>query len=348
LSRANKNGGSSDGAPDNGLPTENKSPSSSWNSGVGSTLLSSPSRSLAFTAVMAVCGAALGPFLDSYHSSFGVLRYDAPFTLTLWGTSDHPALITTSWVPGLFGLAGIIIGWLYVALDAVLLDRGGGESSGSTRLVDRPSISPPRILAGISIFTFQYWLSGALFASGSVDRTAILNVMSVLAAAGFLALDGSVAGLIASSATAVGGPLIEVALLSLSRLDFMGGSGYHYADPGETGFFPLWIAPVYFLGGPAVGNLARGAWKALSSSAIVLETLKSTTASPVTPLGAAGCRVCGDTRQVACPNCDGVGTYIASGGRPVSCTSCRGRGFVVCRSCFSFYGEDPYDIALRY
>lgn len=41
---------------------------------------------------------------------------------------------------------------------------------------------------------------------------------------------------------------------------------------------------------------------------------------------------------------DGVGTYVAMGGRTITCTSCRGRGFVVCRSCFSKYDEDPNDL----
>ena len=68
-----------------------------------------------------------------------------------------------------------------------------------------------------------------------------------------LVLDGSIAGFVTSAATALGGPLIEVGLVSMSRAGIMPG-GYHYNDLGETGFFPLWIVPVYFLGGPAVGT----------------------------------------------------------------------------------------------
>lgn len=200
---------------------------------------------------MAFCGAALGPFLDSYHSAFGVLQYDEPITAALWGSTDNPALITAWWVPVLFGVAGWLIGWLYVLLDVVL---------GTP--IDVLSPTPPKILVGISLFTFQYWLSGVFVASGVLDRTGVLIAMSLYAAAGFGALDGSMAGFVASAATALGGPLIEVGLLSLSRADAMPG-GYHYNDLGETGFFPLWIAPVYFLGGPAVGNLARGFWNAL-------------------------------------------------------------------------------------
>ena len=299
--------------------------------GAGNTVfaevLSNPSRALAFSGLMTLSGALLGPFLDSYHSMFGVLRYEQPITLALWGTSEHPALITAWWVPALFGLAGFIIGWLYILLDAL---------NETTPDIERPST--PKILVGISIFTFQYWLSGVLSQSGA-GRTTILNIMSIAAAIGFISLDGSFAGFVTSAATAVGGPLIEVGLLSLSRAGAFAGTGYQYLDLGETGFFPLWIVPVYFLGGPAVGNLARGFWNGLGSA--FDESEPQTKETPKDP---AGCTVCGDTRRVPCPNCDGIGEYVAMGGKSVECSSCRGRGFVICRSCFDHYGEDPNDI----
>ena len=200
---------------------------------------------------MALCGAALGPFLDSFHSAFGVLQYDEPITVTLWGTPSNPALITASWVPVLFGVAGWLIGWLYIILDVILVDPNTNNKNKYNNNLQQPS--PPKILVGISLFTLQYWLSGVLVATDIVDRTGILNVMSVYAALAFVALDGSLAGLVTSAATALGGPLIEVGLLSLSRMHLMPGGGYHYNDLGETGYFPLWILPVYFLGGPAVG-----------------------------------------------------------------------------------------------
>ena len=274
-----------------------------------------------FTLFLSLAGAALGPFLDSYHSAFHVLQYDSPIEITLWGTTEHPALITSWWVPFLFGIAGCLIGWLYILYDAVF-------TVSTSRDDNIPSAV--KILIGISCFTLQYWLSGILVASG-VDRTTILNVMSVLAAAGFLALDQTFAGLIVSASTAIGGPFIEVGLLSLSRTGILGEYGYHYLDPGETGYFPLWIAPVYFLGGPAVGNLARGVWSALKAE----KTVRAKTS---------GCMVCKDTRCVNCPNCDAMGRYQAIGGRVVTCTSCRGRGFVICRACFAWYDEDPNDI----
>jgi hypothetical protein len=157
-------------------------------------------------------------------------------------------LITAWWVPLLFGVAGWLIGWLYIALDAILT-----KTTTTTTFPDPKTPSPPQILIGISLFTLQYWLSGVLVATQVLDRTGILNAMSVYAAVAFWALDGSLAGWITSVATALGGPLIEVGLLSLSKAQLMPG-GYHYNDLGETGFFPLWIVPVYFLGGPAVGT----------------------------------------------------------------------------------------------
>ena len=295
----------------NAMEGDNNENQSWW-----SVMTNNPSRSLSFSFLMTTCGAALGPFLDSYHSAFGVLKYDQPIIATLWGSDAYPALTTTWWVPALFGLAGFLIGWLYILFDEVLQSRESATKPG-----------PQKVLVCISIFTLQYWISGILFYA-QVDRSIVLNVMSIIAATGFLVFDRTLAGLIASTATAVGGPLIEIGLLSASLHGIL-LSGYHYTDLGETGFFPLWIAPVYFLGGPAVGNLARAFWNGLSS--------KETKA--VQP-----CSVCNATRRVPCPNCDGIGTYVAQGGRSVTCTSCRGRGFVICRACFERYKEDPSDI----
>lgn len=191
-----------------------------------SIITSNPYRSLAFSVWMVFCGAMLGPFLDSYHSAFGVLQYDTPIKVSEIG------LTTAWWVPELFGLAGFIIGWLYILLDELL-----STSSASTDNKNTPS--PPMILVCISFFTLQYWLSGVLY-QASFDRGTILMIMSILSAIGYISFDASISGLLASLATAVGGPLIEIGLIwTLSG----SGTGYHYTDAGETGFFPLWISP---------------------------------------------------------------------------------------------------------
>ena len=282
-------------------------------------LLHDPVKNWSFSLLMVACGAALGPFLDSYHSAFGVLQYDNPIFLRLWGSELQPALITTWWVPELFGLAGFIIGWLYIVLDEVTQN-------------EKRKAKPTLILIGISLFTFQYWLSGVLFAMG-VGRTIILEVMTVVSAVAFAGFDCTWTGFIASTATAIGGPMIEVGLLT-----FLHDGGYHYSDSGEFGFFPLWIVPVYFLGGPAVGNLARGLWEVLSSDQTKWDA-EAQSAKTLRPR----CRECNDSRCVDCPNCDMNGYYMAYE-RKVKCNACKGRGLVICRSCFSRYNDDPADI----
>ena len=261
------------------------------------------SKSLPFSAIMMLCGAALGPFLDSYHSLFGVLSYEQPLQAYLWGSGsssnpDLPALVTAWWVPELFGLAGFIIGWLYIVLD---------EALGTPRVKREPLW--PLIFVGISFFTLQYWLSGVMYANG-IDRTTILNVMSVLAAMGFAALDLTEAGFWTSLATAVGGPAIECVLITV----LVGHGGYHYNDLGETGFFPLWILPVYFLGGPAVGNLARGFWQVLTDQDTEIANAgNDDDADALSKSDGPRCNVCNDSRAVGCPNCDAQGYYITYG-----------------------------------
>jgi hypothetical protein len=278
--------------------------------GIWTPLLDNPKRSIGFSVLMAGSGAILGPFLDSFHSAFGVLQYDEPITVQLWGRdADHPALITAWWVPELFGLAGFLIGWLYILIDRLVLHHSRKEDYAQqvfdqvepkNKLEDPPS--PPQILLGIALFTFQYWLSGALYQSG-VDRTVILNVMSAVAAAGFWALDGSMTGLLVSTMTALGGPAIEVGLLTIAAsLPTLHFAGYHYTDLGETGFFPLWIMPVYFLGGPANGNLAKGFWHYCSQQVVTAAPSATDTTLDRSSHPLVVCTRCNDTRCVPCPN----------------------------------------------
>lgn len=200
---------------------------------ISDTVFHDTSKSVQFSFWMTLCGGILGPFLDSYHSAFSVLRYDDPikFILSpLGGTSQYPVLTTAWWVPELFGLAGFLIGWLYILYDQIFQTQSS-----------KTKPNAPFILTCISFFTFQYWLSGLLY-QGHFDRSTILFVMSFMAATGFVVFDRTVAGLITSFSTAIGGPLIEVGLISM----LTGNGGYHYTDPGETGFFPLWISPGKF------------------------------------------------------------------------------------------------------
>ena len=285
-----------------------------------------PTQSVLFSIAMIVSGAILGPCLDSYHSLFHVLQYDQP--VLFFGSSSGWSpleIVTTYWVPPLFGLAAWIIGWMYLLLDEYFDNNYNDHDhalSTTPTLTDEMSDrrqqwghddtdrspSPPKILYGISFFTFQYWLSGILYASGVVDRTTLLAILILMATFGFRTFDRTISGFVTSLATAIGGPLIEVGLLSLSRYDhasLLHGMGYHYTDLGETGFFPLWIVPVYFLGGPANGNLARGYWTFLtslrvdapSSSLVTTDTASIPTQSSSWP-----CTTCNATRCTDCPN----------------------------------------------
>lgn len=295
------------------------------------TIQSNPSRSIYFSLSMTLCGAALGPFLDSYHSLFGVLTYDTPLTFPILGNigggTELLTCVTTYWVPPLFGAAGFLIGWLYVLLDAWFHVGQNGTNPSLSKI--HPST--PKVLIGVSYFTFQYWFSGILFAN-HVDREFILIIMSVLAAAGYYSLDRTISGFITSAATAIGGPLIEIGLISSLPESW----AYHYNDVGETGYFPLWIIPVYFLGGPANGNLARAFWGALGNNRAEAEEEGGELQRQIP------CPQCQGTRAVQCPNCDD-GTYVTYGQR-VICKACRGKGRVICRNCFGKYGDNPTDI----
>lgn len=293
-----------------------------------------PTKAIYFSYLMVLCGATLGPFLDSYHSLFGVLTYNTPliYPIIRWNADDSVlTCVTTYWVPPLFGLAGFTIGWLYILFDALFEVKENETSRFRSQLY--PAI--PKVLIGISYFTFQYWLSGVLFAY-HFDRTLILILITSVAVGGFYALDMTLSGFLVSTATAIGGPLVEIGLLSFLPETWT----YHYNDSGETGYFPFWIIPVYFLGGPANGNLARFIWNTLGDNELFAGETDRQVRMPL--LTRTSCPVCQGTRAVPCPNCDD-GTYITYGQR-VICRACRGKGRVICRSCFDKYRDDPNDV----
>ncbi|GMI17413.1 hypothetical protein TrLO_g12012 [Triparma laevis f. longispina] len=242
-----------------------------------------------FVAGMAASGALLGPYLDNYHSHYHVLQYHHP----VHGPFD---LTTALWTPPLFALAGVLIGYLYTVGDRLLNDKA--------QIPPPPTPTVPFTLTSISFFTFQYWLSGIL-SINNVDGTTIFLTMSTMALLGFLVFDRTIVGFWTSLATAIGGPLIEIGLLSTFH-------DYHYLN-SDFGPIPGWIIPVYFLGGPANGNLARAGLKALQDKSI--------------------CPTCQNSRVQPCVNCDALGYYI-SYNQKINCTCCNGSGQTVCRLCF--------------
>lgn len=125
---------------------------------------------------MAVYSALLGPFLDGYHGAFGVLEYVKPIFLYI---GDVRIVRTASWVPPLFGFAGVIMGLLYTVLDQ-LWETPPEKSNPSW----------PKVFAGISFFSMQYYLSGLLTQEGMEvpQLTALLISTAFL---GFYLFDGS-------------------------------------------------------------------------------------------------------------------------------------------------------------
>mmetsp|Transcript_6156 Transcript_6156/g.18599 ORF Transcript_6156/g.18599 Transcript_6156/m.18599 type:complete len:259 (+) Transcript_6156:84-860(+) len=178
-------------------------------------------------AANSISGALLGPLLDNYHSTFGALQYNHPV--------EFAGVTTTWWTPLLFALAGFIIGNGVIIVDQTLPPPD-------------TEISVPKVLITIAAFAGQYYLSGLLYALG-LPNGLILVWMSITATAIWYAFDASVAGAILGGLTAVGGPAIELVLINIFGL-------YSYANPDWAGI-PLWILPIYFAGGPAVGNLSR-------------------------------------------------------------------------------------------
>jgi hypothetical protein len=185
---------------------------------------------------MLLYSAALGPCLDNYHGLFGVLNYKEgiPIMLEFY---DHVVLKTAAWVPPLFGFAGIIM-----AILQILLDRS---------LKTKASIRDPnwsKVFYNISFFSFQYYLSGLLDYS-NVDNLSIHITLALMAMFGWYIFDTSIAGILLGLATSIAGPFAEIVLINNFNL-------YTYTHADILGICS-WIPWVYFLGGSAVGNLAR-------------------------------------------------------------------------------------------
>jgi len=173
------------------------------------------------------------------HSEFGVLAYTSPqqpFAAAHW------YLQTTWWTPLLFALAGIILGVSHPLLDTVFredMPRGGTEPSWLW------------VWAGISVFVFQYYLSAQLDGWQSSPplsqvvvpmATAIDLILAAIAVAQWSFFDGSRQGFVMAAVTAVCGPALEVALISLGL--------YSYTHPQLFNAVPTWIPWVYACGGP--------------------------------------------------------------------------------------------------
>lgn len=200
---------------------------------------------------VAVSSAVLGPLLDNYHSQFGILTYTAPLELHL-RLSDYAIgnFTTAPFTPPLFVIAGLIISSGTLLINHYFAGRHE-RSAGVMPM--------PKALATIAAFSAIYYLSASL--PHTELRTLTGPLLALLAGLEWHVLDGSIGGLVMGLLTGVGGPCVEVALINLGGL-------YSYSDPEFCGI-PLFIAAVYFAGGPAVGNLARALEGGINNSADV-------------------------------------------------------------------------------
>ena len=121
------------------------------------------------------------------------------------------------WVPGMFALAGVIIGVGTPLLDAWQLAQGGDEPCGGT------NPSWVFVLAAIALFVLQYAASGALeqpllgvALPGGLP--ALDCFLAATAVAHWLAFDGTRQGLFMACLTAVAGPAVEITLINVVHL----------------------------------------------------------------------------------------------------------------------------------
>lgn len=186
---------------------------------------------------MAVVSAPLGMALDNQHGLFNVLNY---FDYNLSVIIDNEYYIKSAyWVPLLFGFAGFAMTFIILFLD-------GLKSLNTPVTLISPSWH--KVFYGISLFSAQYYMSGALDYL-QYDPLIINAMLSTVAIGGFIYFDGSISGLVLSVATALAGPVAEIILINVFHL-------YSYTHADIYGICS-WIPAVYFCGGQAVGNLAR-------------------------------------------------------------------------------------------
>jgi len=187
---------------------------------------------------MAIISAPLGTMLDNQHGLFHVLEYDQnygyPMNLII---NDITFIKSAIWVPLLFGIAGLLMSSIALVGDKIY--------NSNNKTID-PSY--PKVFYGISMFSFQYWMSGLLDIN-NIDNSIIHSTMFALMLIGIYIFDTSTTGIILAILTGIGGPLIEILLINTTHL-------YKYTNADFFGI-DSWICWIYALGAPAVANLAR-------------------------------------------------------------------------------------------
>lgn len=170
------------------------------------------------TVGLVLAGAALGTVLDLVHVATATTRYHEPALLGLaW------------WSPLLFAGAALAIGRSHTAVDT-LFGR-------------RPSPDTRHVALGLAAL-LGLWVASGLM-KGPRVATPLLAVASLVV---WWRLEGTALGLALAFATAAGGVLVEVTLVS--------SGAFSYVDP-DAGRVASWLPWLYVAASVAVGNLAR-------------------------------------------------------------------------------------------
>jgi hypothetical protein len=185
---------------------------------------------------MFIYSAILGPCLDNYHGLFDVLNYreGIPIVVEMGG---RIVFKSAAWVPLLFGFAGVVMSYIVLSLDSIF------KTAAAQRLP-----SWPKVFYGISFFSADYYLSG-LLDNINADMLTSNIILIALIAVGRILFDTSAPGILLGISTAIAGPVAEIILINTFNL-------YSYTHADIVGICS-WIPWVYFVGGFAVGNLAR-------------------------------------------------------------------------------------------
>ena len=129
--------------------------------------------------------APLGSLLDNYHGLFGVLSYNPsalPYQLYNPLSPDQVIVKSAAFVGPLFGLAGVVMSFLQLLLDATL-----------DTPVKKTRPSWPFTFSSIGFFALQYYLSGLLDYMGFSNQS-INVVLLVYCLIGWWVYDNSKAG----------------------------------------------------------------------------------------------------------------------------------------------------------
>lgn len=176
-------------------------------------------KNLKNALILFLVGAILGPWADSFHTHAGVLSYYKVLAFQMaW------------WVPLLFGLATVLIGFSHIHLD------------------DRFAMQPQarnwvEIFWALGLFLVIYKLSALLQSSGIK-----LFLLGFLSLTTWYFLDRRVLGLGQALLTALVGSLAEILLIKFKL--------FFYWEPDFLGI-PLWLPFLYMAASVSVGHLAR-------------------------------------------------------------------------------------------